>query len=82
MLHLLHTYRRSPSVWGLLVYPVHISFSMHNRCAASPAPESNQSDSGQVRLLKPAIIHTHSALAFCVFYNSYAGYTQETIFHI
>ncbi|CAL8272225.1 unnamed protein product [Lota lota] len=25
-----------------------------------PAPESNQSDSGQVRLLKPAPIHTHS----------------------
>ena len=25
-----------------------------------PAPESNQSDLGQMRLLKPAIIHTHS----------------------
>ncbi|CAL8369284.1 unnamed protein product [Gadus morhua 'NCC'] len=24
-----------------------------------PAPESNQSDSGQVRLLKPTVIHTH-----------------------
>ena len=25
-----------------------------------PAPESNLSDSGQARLLKPAIIHTHT----------------------
>ncbi|CAL8326343.1 unnamed protein product [Lota lota] len=25
-----------------------------------PAPDSNQSDSGQVRLLKPATIHTHT----------------------
>ena len=30
-----------------------------------PAPESNQSDSGQVKLLKPAIIHTYPTVMFC-----------------
>ena len=30
-----------------------------------PAPESNQSDSGQGGLLKPAIINTHSTMCIC-----------------
>ena len=29
-----------------------------------PAPQSNKADSGQVRLLKPAIIHTHTHITW------------------
>ena len=32
-----------------------------------PAQESNQSDSDQMRLLKPAILHTHHLLFFIIF---------------
>ena len=34
-------------------------FKLSNDCSIHPAPESNPPDSGQVRLLQPAIIHTY-----------------------
>ena len=37
---------------------------MYNRCAASPIPESSQSDFSLRRLLQTAIVHTHSTVLY------------------
>ena len=43
-----------------LVNLLHTDYSMCNRCAASPSPRVQSIRLRQVRLLKPATIHTHS----------------------
>ncbi|CAL8296460.1 unnamed protein product [Lota lota] len=49
-----------------------------------PAPESNQSDSGQVRLLKPAINHTHSHNMFlykCILFSNWKMFVNMKYTH-
>ena len=48
-------------IWRWLVEPV-CMITQCTQVQPHPSPESNQSDSGQVRLPKPAINYTHSKL--------------------
>ena len=43
-----------------------------------PAPEPNQTDLSQVRLLKPVINHTHSTYVYLFFCNSHSRGTNPT----